>query len=61
MACESGLLERKTFRTGEKIKDWHHTRTGNVLLWKRLFLEEGGSFDPAYGKSGEVMRCSLSG
>jgi len=49
---KSGLLERKTFRTGETITDWHHTRTGNVLLWKRLFLEEGGLFDPAYGKSG---------
>jgi len=49
---KSGLLERKTFRTGERITDWRHTRTGNVLLWKRLFDEEGGSFDPAYGKSG---------
>ena len=49
---KSGLLERKSFETGEVIRDSRYTRTGNVLLWKRLFNEDGGSFDPAYGRSG---------
>jgi glycosyltransferase involved in cell wall biosynthesis len=49
---KSGLLERKSFKTGEVIRDSRDTRTGNVLLWKRLFDEEGGTFDPAYGRSG---------
>ncbi len=49
---KSGLLERKSLKTGEAIRDSRHTRTGNVLLWKRLFEEEGASFDPAYGRSG---------
>ena len=49
---KSGLLERKSFETGEVIRDSRYTRTGNVLLWKRLFDQEGGSFDPTYGKSG---------
>ncbi|HPQ42803.1 MAG TPA: glycosyltransferase [Syntrophales bacterium] len=49
---KSGLLERKSFHTRYVIRDYHYTRTGNVLLWKKLFDEEGGSFDPAYGISG---------
>jgi glycosyltransferase involved in cell wall biosynthesis len=49
---KSGLLERKSFKSGEAIRDSRYTRTGNVLLWKKLFDEEGGSFDPAYGRSG---------
>jgi len=49
---KSGLLERKSFKTGEVIRDSRYTRTGNVLLWRKLFDEEGGSFDPVYGRSG---------
>jgi glycosyltransferase involved in cell wall biosynthesis len=49
---KSGLLDRKSFNTGDVIKESRHTRTGNVLLWKRLFDKDGGSFDPAYGRSG---------
>lgn len=49
---KSGLLQRKSFKTGEVIKHSRYTRTGNVLLWKKLFDEEGDSFDPVYGRSG---------
>lgn len=49
---KSGLLERRRFKTGEVIKSYGDTRTGNVLLWKRLFDCDGGSFDPKYGRSG---------
>ncbi len=47
----SGLLDRRRFRTGEAIPSYRDTRTGNVLLWKRLF-ETGIVFDPKYGRSG---------
>lgn len=46
----SGLLDRTRFESGEVIRSALHTRTGNVLLWRRLF-DEGG-FDPRYGLSG---------
>jgi len=49
---KSGLLERKRFKTSELIKDYRYTRTGNVLLWKELFEEKAGLFDPKYGTSG---------
>ena len=48
----SGLLDRNRLRTGEVIRSSRDTRTGNVLLWRRLFEEDGGSFDPKYGRSG---------
>lgn len=49
---KSGLLDRKCFNTGEVLKDYRYTRTGNALLWKTLFDTDQGAFDPAYGRSG---------
>lgn len=49
---KSGLLERKRFLTGSIIKDSRFTRTGNVLLWRKLIRADEVPFDPAYGKSG---------
>lgn len=46
------LLERKSFKTGEVIKDSRYTRTGNVLLLKELFGNKEQWFDPKYGRSG---------
>lgn len=48
----SGLLDRTRLRTGEVIRNSRDTRTGNVLLWRRLFQEDGAGFDPKYGISG---------
>jgi succinoglycan biosynthesis protein ExoM len=48
----SGLLQRKRFKTGDALTNYSDTRTGNVLLWKRLFDVDKGSFDPKYGRSG---------
>jgi glycosyltransferase involved in cell wall biosynthesis len=50
--ARSGLLDRRRLKTGEIIRSSQDTRTGNVLLWRRLFAESGGSFDPKYGRSG---------
>jgi glycosyltransferase involved in cell wall biosynthesis len=50
--ARSGLLDRRRLRTGEIIRSSQDTRTGNVLLWRRLFDECGGGFDPKYGRSG---------
>ena len=47
---KSGLLERSSLKTGQVIPDSSYTRTGNVLIWKRVFDE--GLFDPRYGRSG---------
>lgn len=49
---KSGLLERKTLETNEVIASSSDTRTGNVLIWKRVFDEKDGCFDPKYGRSG---------
>lgn len=49
---KSGLLTRPRLKTGDVIRNSLYTRTGNVLLRKRLFEEEGELFDPAYGRSG---------
>lgn len=49
---KSGLLTRPSLKTGDVIRNALYTRTGNVLLWKRLFEEETEWFDPAYGRSG---------
>lgn len=49
---KSGLLERSRFETGKKLSEAKHMRTGNVLLWRSIFDQDGGLFDPAYGKSG---------
>jgi glycosyltransferase involved in cell wall biosynthesis len=48
----SGLLDRSRLQTGEVIRNSRHTRTGNVLLWRKLFEGDDGGFDPKYGRSG---------
>jgi glycosyltransferase involved in cell wall biosynthesis len=48
----SGLLDRKTFKTTEVIPDWGQTRTGNVLIWRRIFDDPDAAFDVKYGKIG---------
>lgn len=48
----SGLLDRSRLKTGEVIHNSLHTRTGNVLLWQRLFEENDSWFDPKFGRSG---------
>jgi succinoglycan biosynthesis protein ExoM len=48
----SGLLERSYFKTNQIIQDSRDTRTGNVLIWKRVFDGADGCFDPKYGRSG---------
>jgi succinoglycan biosynthesis protein ExoM len=49
---ESGILERKSFKTGDLIKSPNETRTGNVLMYKRVFIETNGYFDSRYGNTG---------
>jgi succinoglycan biosynthesis protein ExoM len=49
---KSGLLERASLKTDEVIRDSIHTRTGNVLLWRRIFDDPDGHFDARYGRSG---------
>jgi glycosyltransferase involved in cell wall biosynthesis len=49
---KSGILERKSFKTGDFISNPNDTRTGNVLIEKRLFNDHNGYFDPRYGKTG---------
>ena len=46
------LCERESFLTGEVIEKPKYTRTGNVLLDKRLFADKNNLFDPLLGKSG---------
>lgn len=48
----SGILDRSRLKTGEVICDSRHTRTGNVLLWRRLFEGNDNWFDPKFGRSG---------
>jgi glycosyltransferase involved in cell wall biosynthesis len=49
---KSGILERKSYKTGELISNPNDTRTGNVLIEKGLFNEANGNFDPRYGRTG---------
>lgn len=49
---KSGILERRSLNTGEVIRNSVDTRTGNVLIWKSVFTETGGYFDPKFGRSG---------
>lgn len=43
---------RPSFATGSIIKDYRHTRTGNVLLRRTLFRENEPAFDPRFGRTG---------
>ena len=49
---KSGLLDRTRFPTNSPLVNPRYLRTGNALLWKRLFLEGERGFDPKYGRSG---------
>lgn len=46
------FYERPSHETGTKL-DWKDTRTGNVLLRRCLFLEEGSLFRREFGGGGE--------
>lgn len=46
------VCERKSHRTGSILKNYSDTRTGNVLLDKRLFDDEENLFNPDFGKTG---------
>lgn len=46
------LCERDAFPSGTVLTDPRYTRTGNVLLSKSLFKEEGDYFNPEFGRSG---------
>lgn len=48
----SGLLERSVFATGQVLRNARDTRTGNVLLWRSLFVDKEDRFDPKFGKTG---------
>jgi hypothetical protein len=48
----SGVVERERFSTGFILPSSRYTRTGNVLLWKYLFVPGDVWFDPAYGRIG---------
>ena len=46
------LCERESLSTGTIIRSSKYTRTGNVLLSRRLFVEKESPFDPLFGKTG---------
>jgi len=46
------LCERESFRSGEVIRKPKYTRTGNVLLDRKLFEDKDSLFNPLLGKSG---------
>ena len=49
---KGGFFDRPSHSTGH-VLDWENTRTGNVLLKRELFKEDGKWFDPAFGSGGE--------
>jgi glycosyltransferase involved in cell wall biosynthesis len=49
---KGGLCERKRFATGTHIRNHRDTRTGNVLLSKRVFDGDGEPFDARFGETG---------
>ena len=49
---KSKILERQSFKTGTIIPSSKYTRTGNVLLKKKLFENIEDYFDPQYGRIG---------
>jgi succinoglycan biosynthesis protein ExoM len=46
------LFDRKSFETGTVLTKTRDTRTGNVLINKRLFQECASPFDARFGKTG---------
>ena len=49
---KSKLCERPTHETG-KVLDWDDTRTGNVLIRRKIFNEKENLFDPDFAIQGE--------
>jgi succinoglycan biosynthesis protein ExoM len=47
-----GFCDRPRFPTGTDMP-WNKTRTGNVLVDRRLVLQQDPPFDPSYGFGGE--------
>lgn len=46
------LWERESFQTGTIVRNPKYTRTGNVLLSRKLFDGKDSLFDPLFGKTG---------
>jgi len=46
------LLERTSFKTGTRITNSRDTRTGNVLLSRRIFRDDVRPFDRKFGRTG---------
>ena len=46
------LFEREFFQTGTIIQNPKYTRTGNVLLSRKIFVDKESPFDPRFGKTG---------
>ena len=46
------ICERKSYDTGHVLKNPNDTRTGNVLLSKKLLLDEKNPFNPIFGRTG---------
>jgi len=49
---KSRICERPTYPTGTLLKNQNETRTGNVLLKRKLFEADQQPFNPAFGKTG---------
>lgn len=46
------LCERESHQTGLILKNYQDTRTGNVLLNKKLFEDKKNLFNPEFGRTG---------
>ncbi|MCG2777802.1 MAG: glycosyltransferase [Desulfobacterales bacterium] len=46
------LCERRSFKTGTILQNPKDTRTGNVLLTKKIFNDEDNLFNPDFGRTG---------
>lgn len=60
-----GFCNRRTLPTG-KILHWDEMRTGNVLLWRRIFDSPNLRFDERFGRSGGedidfFKKCVMTG
>lgn len=49
---KSKIFERSTYPTGTILKKPSETRTGNVLLCKKLFVDQEKPFNPEFGLTG---------
>ncbi len=49
---QSRVCERESFETGTVLKSPRHTRTGNVLLDRRILANDDAPFDRQFGKTG---------